>query len=72
MLVKYKYRTTRRGTEPKGKHQRFQADTDDIKRLFKYEKDIIMWMVVDMPDGSHWYYNRGHWTQFNCYRSFFQ
>lgn len=71
MLVRYKYRSMRAGTQPKGgRDARYQADSEDVKKIFKYED--VMWMTVEMPDGTYWYYNCGKWTHFKSYRSFMQ
>ena len=58
MLCNYEYRTIPCGTRGK-----YQADTEDVKKLFHHlrkSKRGLEWFAVELADGRYYYWDSRH------------
>lgn len=68
MLCKYKYRAVNQNHY--GRCGWYQSDVEDFRNFFKYAKDNLQWVGVELADGEFYYYVHGSWKKGNQYRKY--
>lgn len=70
MLCKYKYRCLNQ--KHFGRCGWYQADTDDFKSFFKSARPNLLWVGVELADGSFWYWhsNSSKWGCGSVYKKY--